>query len=113
MSDPAKSVLGPRLRALREEKGMSLRKVERESGINSGYLSQLERGEIAQPTPSVLHKVAKAYGEPLGTLMSWAGYIEDDPAGVSPNAKRALSYLGDDFTDDELRALKAVLEVIR
>ena len=113
MPDPVKSGLGPRLRALREEKGLSLRKVERESGINSGYLSQLERGEIAQPTPSVLQRVARAYGEPLGTLMSWAGYIEEDPAGVSPNAKRALSYLGEDFTEDELRALKAVLDVIR
>ena len=105
--------LGARLRELREKRGLSLRKVARDSGINSGYLSQLERDEIAQPTPIVLQKVAAAYGEPFGALMRWAGYIEDDPAGVSPNAKRALSYLGDDFSDEELAALKAVLDVIR
>jgi transcriptional regulator with XRE-family HTH domain len=105
--------LGDRLRGLREAGGLSLRKVARDSGLNSGYLSQLERNEIAQPTPSVLQKVAAAYGESLGTLMRWAGYIEDDPAGISPNAKRALSYLGDNFSEEELEALKAVLEVIR
>ena len=105
--------LGDRLRELREERGLSLRKVARSSGLNSGYLSQLERNEIAQPTPSVLQKVAVAYEESLGTLMRWAGYIEDDPAGLSPNAKRALSYLGSEFSDEELKALKAVLEVIR
>jgi Zn-dependent peptidase ImmA (M78 family)/transcriptional regulator with XRE-family HTH domain len=105
--------LGDRLRESRTNRGLSLRAVERESGINSGYLSQLERNEIANPTPSVLHRVAKAYGEPFGVLMQWAGYVEDDPKGVSPNAKRALDALGTDFTDQELQAMRAVLDAIR
>jgi transcriptional regulator with XRE-family HTH domain len=105
--------LGDRLRQSRTTQGLSLRAVERESGINSGYLSQLERNEIANPTPSVLQRVAKAYGEPFGVLMQWAGYVEDDPQGVSPNAKRALDALGTDFTDQELQAMRAVLDAIR
>src|ERR1700684_887444 len=105
--------LGDRLRESRINRGLSLRAVERESGINSGYLSQLERNEIANPTPSVLQKVAKAYEEPFPVLMQWAGYFENDPQGISPNAKRALSVIGDDFTDEELHAMKAVLDAIR
>ncbi|WP_320669555.1 helix-turn-helix domain-containing protein [Patulibacter defluvii] len=104
------ATLGAELRSIRETKGVSLRAMERASGINSGYLSQLERGEIANPTPSVLQKVAKAYDQPMGLLMRWAGYVED---GLSPNAQRALSVLGDDLSSDEVQALKAVLDVLR
>ena len=45
--------------------------------------------------------------------MVWAGYIEEDADGLAPNAKRALSMLGDDFTEDELRVMKAVLDTLR
>lgn len=107
------TALGERLRQARADKGLSLRDIEREFGINSGYLSQLERGEVTSPTPNVLQKVARAYGQPVGVLMQWAGYIEEDPAGLSPNARRALSYLGEDMSDDELKALKAVLDAMR
>lgn len=102
--------LGPQLRERRNAQKFSLREVERRSGINSGYLSQLERGDIASPTPSVLQKVAKAYDVPFQIVMRWAGYVED---GLSANAQRALSVLGDDFTDQEVEALKAVLDVMR
>lgn len=107
------TALGERLRQARADKGLSLRDIEREWGINSGYLSQLERGEVTSPTPNVLQKVARAYGQPVGVLMQWAGYIEEDPAGISPNARRALSYIGEDVTEAELKALKAVLDAMR
>lgn len=105
--------LGERLRAVRTEQGLSLRDVERKSGVNSGYLSQLERNEIASPGPSTLQKLAAAYGEPFDVLMLWAGYIEADDTGLAPNAKRALSMLGEDFTEDELRVMKTVLDTLR
>jgi transcriptional regulator with XRE-family HTH domain/Zn-dependent peptidase ImmA (M78 family) len=110
---PGEPSLGDQLRRSRTDRGLSLREVERRSGINTGYLSQLERNEIANPSPSVLQKVADAYEEPFGVLMRWAGYVEDDPRAVSPNARRALKVLGDDFTDEELNALRAVLDVLR
>lgn len=102
--------LGDHLREVRAERGLSLRDVERLSGVNSGYLSQLERNEIANPSPTTLQKVAEAYGEPVGVLMMWAGYVEP---GLSPNTQRALHVLGEEFTDEELNVLKAVLDAIR
>jgi Zn-dependent peptidase ImmA (M78 family) len=87
--------------------------MERRSGINSGYLSQLERNEIAQPTPSVLGRIAGPYGEPVEVLMEWAGYIATDPKAISPNRKRALNFIPDDISDREVQALRAVLEALR
>jgi transcriptional regulator with XRE-family HTH domain/Zn-dependent peptidase ImmA (M78 family) len=105
--------LGDRLRASREARGISLREMERRSGINSGYLSQLERNEIAQPTPSVLNRIAEPYGEPVEVLMEWAGYITADPKGISPNQKRALNFIPNDISERELEALRAVLDALR
>lgn len=61
----------------------------------------------------MLHKLADGYGEPFPTLMRWAGYVEADDSGLSGNQRRALSYLGDDVSDEELSAIKAVLDVLR
>ncbi|HXP36838.1 MAG TPA: XRE family transcriptional regulator [Solirubrobacteraceae bacterium] len=113
MSAKEEPTLGSRLRELRTQKNLSLRDVERLSGVNSGYLSQLERDEIASPGPSTLQKLAAAYEESVTALMLWAGYIEEDPSALAPNTKRALSMLGDDVTEDELRVMKAVLDTLR
>jgi transcriptional regulator with XRE-family HTH domain len=112
-SNKSEPTLGERLRASREARGISLREMERRSKINSGYLSQLERNEIAQPTPSVLSRIAEPYGEPVEVLMEWAGYITADPKGLSPNRKRALNFIPDDINERELEALRAVLDALR
>jgi transcriptional regulator with XRE-family HTH domain len=100
--------LGPRLRTLRGER--SLRDVAKEAGVNHGYLSQLERGEVTAPAPAILQRLAKGYGVSFPLLMQWAGYIE---SGLSPNQARALSYLGEDVSDDELELVRAFLDAIR
>jgi len=111
------SSLGKRLRELRKQNGWSLREVATRSGVNHGYLSQLERGEVTQPAPAMLHKLARGYEEPFIVLMQWADYVnEDSPAGqqrLSANQVRALKYLGDEVSDDELEAIKSILEVLR
>jgi transcriptional regulator with XRE-family HTH domain len=107
------SPLGQRLREARTRKGLSLRLVASRAGINHGYLSQLERGEITQPSPAALHRLADAYEEPFPVLMRWAGYIRGDDAPLTDNQARALSYLGKDISDEELAAIRAVLDAIR
>ena len=73
----------------------------------------MERGEVKQPKPQVLRRLAIAYDEPFELLMQLAGYIETDPEGLSPNARRALSFLGPNPSDDELEALKTILSMMR
>lgn len=107
---PTDKSLGGRLRTLREERGWSLREVAARARVNHGYLSQLERGEVSEPAPSILHKLAEGYREPFIVLMQWAGYVEE---GLSPNQARALSYLGENPSDEEVLAIKAILDVLR
>ena len=83
------------------------------AGVNHGYLSQLERGDVAEPAPSMLHKVAKGYDVPFSVLMRWAGYIEADENSLTANQEIALRYLGDDVSDEELEAVRAVMDVLR
>lgn len=103
--------LGPNLRELREKRGISLRELERRSGINNAYLSQLERGEVSQPTPSMLARLAEAYELPVEVLMGWAGYTVPGKALTRPQAK-ALNYFAD-ASDEEIEALRAILDVLR
>ena len=105
--------LGQRLRAYREGRGWSLREVAAKAGVNHGYLSQLERGDVAEPGPSMLHKVATGYEVPFTAVMTWAGYIEESTGELTPNQAMALRYLGDDVSKEELDAIRAVLDVLR
>jgi len=110
--DMTEQTLGGELRKLRDRWHLSLRAAAARADVNAGYLSQLERDEIDQPSPAILQKLAEAYQEPLVVLMRRAGYIEDAPEGLSPNQERALRYMGD-LGDEELQAVKAVLDAIR
>jgi transcriptional regulator with XRE-family HTH domain len=106
------SQLGPRLREVRDATGDTLRRVEKRSGLTNGYLSQLERGEVGHPAPTVLRKVAKGYNVAFPVLLQWAGYIEDDQLNLSPNQAVALSTIGDPSTED-LKVLKEIVELLR
>jgi transcriptional regulator with XRE-family HTH domain len=105
--------LGKRLREVRQSRGLSLREAATRAGVNHGYLSQLEHGEVAEPSPSMLHKVAAGYEVPFPVLMEWAGYIQRDQSNLTPKQALALSYLGDDISDKDLDAIRAVLDAIR
>jgi transcriptional regulator with XRE-family HTH domain len=71
--------LGEELARLRQVKGrsVSLREVERQTGISNEYLSQLERGVATKPAPDVLQKLAKFYGAPYESLLMAAGYLKE------------------------------------
>jgi transcriptional regulator with XRE-family HTH domain len=77
------STLGEELARLRQVKGrtLSLREVERQTGISNEYLSQLERGVATKPAPDVLQKLAKFYGAPYEALLIAAGYLKEKSAG--------------------------------
>lgn len=68
--------LGSVLRSARLEKGLSLRRVESDTGISNGYLSQLETGRAVQPSPHLLRKLSDLYGMPYESLMRAAGYSD-------------------------------------
>jgi transcriptional regulator with XRE-family HTH domain len=58
---PLASRLGVRIRALREERGLSLTKLALASGVTKGSLSSIERG-LVLITIATLTKIARGLG---------------------------------------------------
>jgi len=68
---------GRYLKSLREEKGVSLLKVEKATGISNAYLSQLETGARRRlPTPERLRVLSDYYNVFIQELLAKAGYYE-------------------------------------
>lgn len=59
--------VGGKLRAMREERGLSIRALARASGISANALSVIERGK-SSPSVSTLYKVTDALGVPITSL---------------------------------------------
>lgn len=109
-------VLGAYLKSLRAGAKLSLREVEEATGkeVSNAYLSQLENGKIAKPSPNILHSLATVYGVPYAKLMELAGYIS--PSGSrQEGAKhgRAATFSVDNLTEDEEKALLHYLAFYR
>jgi hypothetical protein len=68
---------------------------------------------VRNPTPNGLRRVAEGYEEPFEVLMTLAGYIESDPQGLTRNQRRALSLLGPDPSNEEVAALRGILDLLR
>src|SRR4051812_23777145 len=60
--------LGPRIRALREASGLSLRDLAERSGVSAPMLSQVERGETS-PTLQVAGRIAHGLDLRLSQLL--------------------------------------------
>jgi len=67
--------LGTYLIRIRIDRGMTISELSRRSGISHPYLSQLENGRIATPSPHVLRKIADALQVPYLDLLVEAGYL--------------------------------------
>ncbi len=76
---PKDQSLGETLKAARAASGLSLRDVERRTGVRSAHLSQIETGTIARPEMAILWELAATYGVDFARLLALAGYggVED------------------------------------
>ena len=84
--------IGPFLKKVRQEKQMTLRAVEEatDKEISNAYLSQLESGKIANPSPHVLYTLSLVFGVAYETLMERAGYVMPAPNRLAPVEDEAL-----------------------
>jgi transcriptional regulator with XRE-family HTH domain len=64
--------IGPRIRAIREEKSVSLDELSKLTGFEVAFLAGIEKGEV-QPQLGTLIKLSKALDSALGRLVSGAG----------------------------------------
>lgn len=96
--------LGAYLRKARTAAGMTLRQVEAQTGISNAYLSQLENGQVDNPSPQYLEKLANVYKIDYEELLRVAGYLREEPA----SRDLFLSHRGED--KDLIRELAANIE---
>jgi len=66
--------LGDKIRQLREETGLTQGQLATGSSVSQGYLSQLENGEVKNPSAAVLLRVAQAIEIDPDELFEAAGY---------------------------------------
>jgi transcriptional regulator with XRE-family HTH domain len=78
--------VGPRLRQLREQKGMSARRVADLAGLTPAYLSRLENGRVS-PTVATLARLVAAMGETMATL------FQESPGPQEVVVRRAERHL--------------------
>lgn len=79
-------VLGDRIRELRTEKGLSVRKLARLSGLTPGFISQVESGK-SEPSLASLRNIARALGVSLARFMD-----APSPNGVVVRAGERLQF---------------------
>ncbi len=105
------SKLGSLLAGARKRKNLTLRAVERATGISNAYLSQLETGAIQEPSPVMLSKLSEIYDIPYATTLEYAGYPVPGKRTSHP-ASGIAARIGP-VTEEEEVALLEYLEFLR
>ena len=113
MDENTTSTLGQLLQLAREAKQLSLRAVEKATGVSNDYLSQLESGKIKQPSPTILHKLSELYEVGYNDLLTLAGHpVPNDDGTAAANTTRAFDRFGA-LTKDEEEELVDYLAFLR
>lgn len=66
---------GQELRRARDERGLSYRDLKDETGLALSHLQRLERGQVSEPSPHVLRKLARALELDYEGLLRRVGYL--------------------------------------
>ncbi len=113
----ASNELAEMLARARAMKGLSLKAVAEPAEISATYLQKLERGEVQDPSPHVLHRLSEQLGLDYAEVMRLAGYVV--PAGRGRATARAkggpISHAlsSEPLTEEEATALSEYLAFIR
>lgn len=105
--------VGKRLREARERiPGMTQTKLSIKSGVKQSTISEIENGQISDPSGSAMYRLSRA----LGVRMVWFYNPKENmawPPGIAddPDVRAQLSQLAEYWAACSPRARKAILEV--
>ena len=119
MSEPKPSALsidvGERLRALREQSGLSQRALAAASSLSPNALSQIERGKVS-PSVSTLNQLADALGVPITAFFGEENprqqivFIKADQRTRVPFARGLMEGLGGEQFAGQVEAFYLTVE---
>ena len=104
---------GATIRALREQRQISLRKFADKVGISPTYLSKVERDEFPPPGEETIKQMAEALGQDPDELLALAGKVSSDlPAIIQQRPREMASFLrtAGELTPEELARLTKYVE---
>lgn len=101
---------GKYLRVLRENRGISLRKLALNVQITASYLSQVESDLVKPPAEETIKRLASALGEHPDVLLAMAGRTPDDLKRII--AKRPL-LIGELLREIDNSPDNAVIRIVR
>lgn len=100
--------LGRELSSARLASKRSLREVAGEAEISAAYLQKLERGQVEEPSPRILRRLATVLGVDYRKLMELAGY--ESPVARPPRNPMAVRFADAGLTQAEERAVAAFVD---
>jgi transcriptional regulator with XRE-family HTH domain len=111
---------GAQLRALREERGLTLTRMAADLGLSAAYLSALEHGKRARPTPGLVRQICGYFGiiwDDADELQALAKRsrpkVTVDTGGLSPLATELANLLADRIGDLDEATLTHLLDTVR
>jgi len=111
---------GARLRALREERGLTLTRMAADLGLSAAYVSALEHGKRARPTPGLVRQICGYLGiiwDEADELQALANRsrpkVTLDTGGLSPLATELANLLADRVGELDETTLARLLEIVK
>jgi transcriptional regulator with XRE-family HTH domain len=111
---------GARLRALRGERGLTLTRMAADLGLSAAYLSALEHGKRARPTPGLVRQICGYLGiiwDDADELQALARRsrpkVTVETGGLSPLATELANLLADRIGDLDEPTLARLLDTVK
>lgn len=108
-----KKTLGQTLKDARVARGLTLRQVERDTGIHNAHLSQIENDTIATPDLAMLWELSRYYDLDYVDLMRLAGYAAgtNSPKRERQRLAAAFRAMGELTPAEQTEAIAFMTEI--
>ncbi len=112
--DQAETLVGQRIRLLREQRGLSLRVLAEKCGLSINAISRIERGENS-PTVASLHLLARALDTPITEFFRDASdkatvYVKRNHRMRSERSGMGIESLGSGLRSQQIEPFLVTLE---
>ncbi|MCW3096516.1 MAG: transcriptional regulator, family [Chthonomonadaceae bacterium] len=101
--------IGQRIKARREERGLSLSALADLAKVSRGYLSQIESGDVENPSAAVLFRIAKNLGTSVAKLLGEVQEPGTEGQENEPLDPILLQFAREEaLTEDDIRMLSGI-----